>query len=970
MISTRLHATSSMAALALCATPAFAGEITGIVVDETNTVALQSATISIEELGRQVVAERDGRYRIVDLPAGTYTLVARYVGVPPVRQQVVVPESATVTADFALGGEDANVILVVGQAANQSSALSRKRAADTVSDVLTRDAIGQFPDQNVAESLRRLPGINVLNDQGEGRFVSVRGLAPALNSTSINGLRVPAPESDTRAVALDVVSSDIIESIEVKKSLTPDMDADTLGASIEINTVSVLDRRRDYVTLTAEGSYGEYAEEFNPKASVNFGYRLSDSIGISGGASFYERFFETDNIEADGWEEDDGLVYADDLEYRDYDVERQRISGSLGLDVRVSDTTDLFVRGLYSRFDDQEYRRGPVFDFGDANVSGSGLTAMFDNDRDVTDEDDEAEIVVEREIKDRFERQEIYSLSLGGETRADGWFLDYQAGYSLASEKEDDSIDPTLFEREFFREEAGDPVTAISVDYSDPRRPMYSVSGISDFLDAETYEFAEYELTDLSDAEDEEFSAEFDVGREFAMAGGVLTAQAGFKGRWREKTYDKDVAFYEGADLTVADVLGEQTYRITDIGPVPSYTGASDYFFANRDDLELIVADSQFDSAVEDYGIEEDIYAGYGLLRWDDDKLSVIGGLRWERTYTDIEGNSVLLVEEGGEFPSGDEAEEDTVFVSPTTTKKRFNFFAPSVNIRFEPQPGIVTRLAAYRSLVRPGFGQLAPRFATERNDDDEIEGEFGNPDLSPYRAWNFDASAEYYFSNNGAITAAVFYKDIEDYIVDVEYEAEDLDDNGEIDPDERLVYRGISFNEAVIPLNGRSAEAWGVELGVAQQWSMLPAPFDGLITQANYTYTDASGTVPDGGFGTLGAPSEFRTIPLPNTSEHTFNAVLGYEKGPFSFRLAGTYRDDYLDELGSSAELDRYVDSHFQLDLSAKFRLTDNVQLFYEWINITDAEYFAYNTLGSQQNLYQYEIYGWTMKGGVKVTF
>src|SRR5690606_11901920 len=134
---------------------------------------------------------------------------------------------------------------VVGQSASLASSLSRKRAADGVEDVLTRDAVGQFPDQNVAESLRRVPGINILNDQGEGRFVSVRGLDPELNAASINGTRLPAPESDVRSVALDVVAAELIESIEIKKSLTPDMDADTIGASIEINTVSAFDRKKD-----------------------------------------------------------------------------------------------------------------------------------------------------------------------------------------------------------------------------------------------------------------------------------------------------------------------------------------------------------------------------------------------------------------------------------------------------------------------------------------------------------------------------------------------------------------------------------------------------------------------------------------------------------------------------------------------------------------------------------------------------
>ncbi len=872
----RLLGSASVAAIAFTASPAMAGDVTGVVIDETDTIALQAAVVRIPELGRSVTTERDGSYRITDLPEGSWTIEARFIGVATETQTVDVPEQGMVTANFLMGGENAANILVYGQRANQSNALSREYASDTIVDVLTRDAIGQFPDQNVAESLRRLPGINVLNDQGEGRFVAVRGLDPSLNATSINGVRLPSPEGDIRAVALDVVASDIIESIEVKKSLTPDMDADTIGASIEINTVSAFDRRGNFVTFSAEGSYNEYAEELNPKASVNFAYRLADNLGISGGLSYYNRFFETDNIEADGWEADDGLVYSEDLEYRDYDVERERISASLGFDVRASDTTDLYVRGLYSRFDDQEYRRRTTFDFGDAFVTGSGLTASF-SDADPSDPGEEYAITVERDIKDRFERQEIYSLSFGGETNTGPWTIEYMGSFAQSSEAEDDSLDPTQFEREFEAEGL-----VATIDYSDARVPLYSISGVGDFFDASTYELNDVELTDLSDSKDTEYSARFDVGREFASDTGVFSLQTGFKGRWREKSFDGEIRFYELDGYTLADVLGEQTYRITDIGPVASYSGATDFFFDNFASFELQEADSLFDSAAQDYNIQEDIYAGYLLGRWESDSLTVIGGVRYEHTQTDIVGNFTLLVEEDGTLPDGTTATDDTVIVTPQTTPANYGFWLPSLNVRFEPVNDLVLRAAGYRSLVRPGFSQLAPRFITERNDDNEVEGEFGNPNLQPYKAWNLDAGVEYYFSGNGAVSAGVFYKDISNYIVTVDYEAEDLNDDGDITADELLSFNGIPFNEAAIPVNGDSAEVWGVELGFAMQWDMLPAPFDGIITQANYTYTDATATISDNAIDLFGQGlgGGTREIPLARQQQAHAERRSGLREG------------------------------------------------------------------------------------------
>lgn len=929
--------------VAFCvAAPAFAGDITGTVTDANDTIALRAAEVRIVELDRTVSTERDGSFRFANVPEGTYTLEVRYVGADPVTQKIEVPAAGTVGATLRLSGIGSDdEILVIGQAANLASALSRKRENDVISDVLSRDAIGQFPDQNVAESLRRLPGVNVLNDQGEGRFVSIRGLSPSLNATSLNGVRLPSPENDIRAVALDVISSDIIESIEVKKSLTPDMDADTIGASVEIETTSAFDRTKDLLTVKLEGSYNELADEISPKGSVDFSYRVNENFGVTGGLSYYRRTFETDNIEADDWEDDDGLIYAEEFQYRDYDVERERISATLGLDFRAGDSTALYLRGIYSQFDDQEFRRRLTFDLGDAGVSGSSDNLVYDDDEAIT---------IERDVKDRFESQRIRSVVAGGESDWGAWFADYSVSWAKSSEREDGSIDPAAFEREYEGEGL-----QVGFDVSDPRLPQYSViSDPGDFFDPLAYDLNDIEFVALSDSQDEEYAAKLDFGRRFATDTGEFTVQAGAKGRWREKSFNGTVEFYERDNYTLADALGlEQTYRITDIEPVPGYTEASDFFFGNFDSFELQEIDGTFDSAVEDFVVEEDILAGYLLGRWDSSTLSIIGGVRYENTSNILSGNDVLLVEEDGTLPDGSTATDDTVIVTPTSIEKDYDHWLPSLNLRYEATPNLVLRAAGYRSIVRPGPFQQAPRFAVEEADDGEREGEFGNPELRPAEAWNLDAAAEYYFDTNGAIFASVFYKSIEDFFVETVFEADDGPYNG--------VFRGVPFDEATIWFNGDKADVLGFELGASKAFT---GALDGFVVRANYTFTDGDGTV------TLTAADGPRDIPLPTTSKHTGNISIGYDKGPIDIRLSGTYRDKYLDELASEPELDRYVDDHFQLDLSAKYRLNDNIQLFYEWININDAKYFAYNNLGGQRNLYQYEEYNWTMKGGVRLTF
>ena len=297
-------------------------------------------------------------------------------------------------------------------------------------------------------------------------------------------------------------------------------------------------------------------------------------------------------------------------------------------------------------------------------------------------------------------------------------------------------------------------------------------------------------------------------------------------------------------------------------------------------------------------------------------------------------------------------AMQETVIVTPVSYERDYGHWLPSLNLRWEARDDLVLRLAGYKSLVRPKLSKLAPRFVIEQKDDDAREGEFGNPDLLPNEAWNFDASAEYYLSGNGMISAGFFYKDVKNFIVDTIVEGP-------------ATYNGIAFDEAIIPINGESGEIYGFELSYAQAFTMLPSPFDGLLLQANYTYTSATGLIPNDG-----DPADLREITLPASAKNTVNLVLGYKKGPLSVRLSGTYRDKYLDEAGPEMQDDRIVDDHFQLDLSAKLKLTDNVQLFYEWVNINNAKYYAFNTIGGRRNLLQYEEYNWTMKFGAKVNF
>lgn len=914
----------------MLASAATAGTITGTVTDEAGVRALQGAQVTLEELSRVDEADRGGSFRFTDVPAGTYTLVARFVGATPSRQQVVVPAEGQVRSHLLLGdgGKGGHEILVVGLGANQASALSRQKAADGVESVLTRDAIGQNPDQNVAEALRRVPGVSIQDDQGEGRFVVIRGLAPELNSVSINGARIPSPEADNRALALDTVPSELVESIEVKKTLTPDMDADNIGGAVEIKTTSPLDRKKDLLAYSLEGSYNNNRNTWSPKGAVDFSKHITDNFGISGGASYYRRKFGTDSVEASDWKTTDGgIAYPEEIDYRSYNVTRTRIAGSLSLDWKPSDTTTLYAKGIVSSFRDDEHRSRLRFTFSPEPVSGDADSATFESGSGSGNR-----VRVRREMKDRTEIQNVYNLVTGGKTVTGPWTIEYSGSYSYSTEIEPDRQD-TIFDRRF---QSGASQLGVTLSGLDTLKPTYTVSNPALFTDGSD-PLSKVETTDGKSV-DKEWAGRLDVARDFALDSGTLQVKAGGKIRLRKKSYNLDFNAYEPTeDFTLGDYA--QTlpsgYGVVDMNPAVDPQAVRGLFKGNRDLFERDPFDSEQTSAAASYAVREDIYAGYALARYENAKFMAIGGVRMEHTRNRMNGNDVA------ETPDGD------LVVTPVAFRRQYTNWLPSLNLRFTPTHKVTLRAAVSKSLVRPNISDLAPRFTiTESVDDTGNEGEVGNPELKPYQSWNFDASAEYYFARNAVAQVGLFHKEVKDFIFDHR-------------APEGTVFNGREFASLIQPVNGDTAKVTGIELNLQAKLDFLPSPFDGLIVSGNYTYNHTRATIYD------------RRLTLPGSSKNIYNATLGYEKGPVQLRASVSYRSAYLDEVSDDGSADIYNKGRFLLDLSGKLRVTKGIQLTADFINAGSEPYARYykGSAASGHRVAQYEDYGWTVKSGIRIT-
>lgn len=914
--------------LALMSTTSLAATVTGKITDASKTSRFDGAKVTILETGATLTSDRNGTFIFNNVPPGSHTIQVEYLGAAPLTQSIEVGDQ-TLNLELVIGEDTARMenILVVGQAAGQAMALNKQRNAEHLTSVLSADAVGQLPDQNVTEALQRVAGVSITRDQGEGRFITVRGMDPNFNAISINGVSLPSAEASARQVALDVIPSDLIEEVTISKTIRADRDGDSLGGQIDVKSLSAFDRGGQTANLRVEGSYNDLVDDHSPKISGTYTNLFSvgsgyDNLGIAASVSYFDRSFGSDNLETDGgWDDFDSPTGEVNLpvesEQRDYTITRERLGVAFNIDFQPSAYTNLYLRTLISDFEDDETRLRNEIKWEDGEIANiSGNTVDFEG------------IEIQKELKARIETQNIQSYVFGGEHWLNAWEIDYALDYSKAEEEEPNRIDVT-FENDF----NASLITGGRLPGINPEAAA---------LDAASYELDSVEFTN-NVTEDEETSLAINFKRNLTMAGDDNAyLKFGFKQRNRDKFNDQNILIVDGfgADYTLADFSGPMVNHFSQpFGATVNRRTFTEFFLSGLSQFEIDAEDSAIESLGADYDVSEDVSAAYLMGRYQTGNSTWIGGLRLESTDFTARGVRVTI---------DDQINDGDATFSDIRVSNDYDDLLPSLNFIHEFSDQLVFRAAASKSLVRPNFGESAPLEIFEIEEDDgEIErkAEVGNPFLEPLNATNLDVNLAYYPGNVAVLSAGVFYKDIENFVVRA-----DVAGTGEF----------ADFDEVIKPLNGPDARLFGVELNYVQQMNFLPAPWDGLIVSANYTHTDSEANL------------DFRdtTISLPRQSDNVANLALGYEKHGFSLRAAWTYRDQYFAEINEldDPSLDLYIDSHLQFDVSAKYQINDQFQIYAEGINLTDEPLRAF--FGDRSRLAQYEEYGWTAQVGFRVFF
>ena len=876
------------------------GTITGRVLDGTTGNALPGVNIIVEGTSLSTETDRTGAFSLVRVPAGAQKLTASYLGFESLTIDVNVTagRSATTVEIELSAGIRETVTVEAPFLEGQARALNQQKESVNIQSIVSSDQIGRFPDPNSAEAAQRIPGITIERDQGEGRYVQVRGTEARLNSMQINGERIPSPEGDVRAVALDVIPADLLDSIEVSKALTADQDADSIGGAVNLVTKGAPERTR--VSLTFGLGYNRLVNNGLETFNGTFGRRFADKkLGFLFSGSYLNTRRGSESVEP---AYDEGFL--EEIELRDYQVNRRRWGINPYVDYRFSNSSEIYFRGIFNDFKDDEFRRLVGYKVADNEIA--------------------------RELRDRLETQRIYQFAGGGRhILGRSVLLDYRISYGYAEENEPKNISSAFLQEDVDFEPN---VTPGSIDPENIQ---------ANPLNENINEFVFDELTSGDNFTSESsFTAQFNLaiplraGNNFAG-----TLKFGAKNRYNQKERDnEEFEFGLKDDIFLSDIL-DTNYNKS------SYRGGLYNFIPAFQDPTRIAAlrnspgaesEKLFEEDSADYDARENIFAFYGMAQLGfGERFVLVPGIRYEQTDVKYTGFRVQFDDEG-----------DYELTEPREGDNTFRNWFPSIHAKYRIGDNTNFRAAYTRSLARPNFVDLVP-FQLIIREDNEIER--GNPFLQPTTSDNFDLLFEHYFQNVGVISGGFFYKRLKNYIFPFRFE-EDVTFGGK-----------PSTFDILEPRNGESANLYGFELAYNQRFTFMPKPFDGLGIYANYTYVNSDAVLPNEDPSLPGRDSI-----LPGQAKNVANFAVFYERFGFSGRGSLHYRDRYLSEVGGSPAFDLFVDNHLQFDFSASQRITKNIRVFAEFINLNNRPFKSYE--GVSNRIRQDERYKWWSTFGIKL--
>ncbi|MCI0494372.1 TonB-dependent receptor [candidate division KSB1 bacterium] len=899
------------------------GSITGRVTDTSNGGFLPGANVMIKGTNFGDASDREGEYVIANIPPGNYTLMVSYIGYETFSTDVNVTAGATTKQDIALKVSyvEMEQVVVEGIRQGQVKALSQQRTSTTIQNVVAQEQIERFPDENTADVLKRIPGVYIQNSLGEGRFALVRGTDPRLNIITVNGEKLATNRTEERYPQLDIIGSSQLASVEVTKALTPDMDGDAIGGSINLVTRSAFDYPGRRIDATLGSGYANIDAKPIGQGKIHFSnvFGANRKLGLTITANWDQKERGTHNTEPRWADKEDinknKIPFAlTEVTLMDYNSTFTRYGIGGGLEYRLSDNHQWNIRGIYSLFQDETWRgRNRLRVDRGKYLSPDGLLTQ------------DSRIV--RDHTWRIENLYQQNYSFGGLHKFGNMTLDYTAAYSYADEQHPDQY---LSEWDF------DKKVNLSLDLSLPEAPKWTFANVDN---AVQYDPTQYTLSQFDYRNTSATNTITTGSANFKMPYNLFSLPAelklGVKGTFSKKDRDEDRWRYKWTGkikVKMNQLVGDEEEKdffngeYDLFGPVADQEKVEDFIKAYKSD-SMSVDLRYWDSEGQNFLANEGVYAYYAMTSVTMGKFMFLGGLRHEFTQNDYDGTR-LFFDDKGAFSSMERVND----------QRNYNNFLPMVHVRYRLTPMTNIRWAYTQAIARPNYWDYAPYFFV---DPSGKKIETGNPDLKPTTSQNVDLMFEHYFSGIGIASGGFFFKKLDDII----YVQTSKVVGGTWD--------GFTQEQAI---NGGSANLFGLELNWQQELSFLPSFLSGFGVYANYTHTWSDAEM-------LG-----RDGVLPGQAGDVANASLGYEKYGFSARLSASYRDKFIVTVGQDKPRDQWMDKHLQLDFSATYNIFPWMQAYFDAINLTNEPSYKY--LGERSRPLVVEYFSWWMKGGLKFKF
>ena len=842
-------------------------------------------------------------------------------------------------------------IKVVAFRQSLAEGLKAKRAATDIRDVISAADVGDFPDQNLAEAVQRLPGVAITRSKGEGRFVTIRGLPPELNRVAWNGITLPSSEDD-RAVPLDILSADLFGSIAVVKSQSADKDEGAVGGSINLMTPSPLALPDNTISLTTKGFYNSLAQDAGPAASALAAKKFFDgTVGAVAGVTYSDRTIRQDSIESGGWNfvgdffptgdaRTDELLVWENGKPTLFEEDRERLTGLLGLEGDFGRLGRYRFDAMFSSFKVDSKRFQLLHRFKNADA----ITNIVDDGAKVVSAD-----VINAPVGLNNQLIPEDTDSLLTSLRADwkltpAWSADAQIGF-------------LRIESERFREVYKFRPDGFNIGYDVSERfnPEFRYNNFSFEEIVNSPElFEEFDEFVLNPRDSEDETLRFEANTRYKFSSSIISSViAG--AQYQERTKESIESQIKG-DSNTQPLTDFREGGIALPGNDDFIDGRQPWFgnvLAPFDNLREGIFPNGFvdvpPDLLDSFNVEEEVTSLY--LRAD----YAIGS----RVTGNI-GNRVVITDftsNGFENINGN--------IAPVSFGDDYVQNLPSGTMNIALRDDLVLRGSGGRAMVKPQFPDLAPRRGVN---EEELAITQGNPDLDPFLATQGDLSLEWYFSGEGLLAVAGLYKDIESFIFD-QTRVERLSNPEDFGASPELAGEQFSIRQ---PLNGNGAEVWGLEFVWQQPFDFLPSPFEGFGIQSNYTYLDSNADFSANIVGEDQSAGEEgfagQSFGLPGISDHVINTTLYYEAHGLTVRLSYNYRTEFLISPAGSEGQPEFIDDFDQIDAFLGYDITPKITVFAEGINLNNEPLRRFSQPGNKIELYSDN--GYRIFAGVRAKF